>query len=132
MIDAMQTILLVDDDKFLVDMYGLKFTAAGFAVHICLSGRDALQVLREGLKPDAIIFDITMPELDGFGFLQALIDGHLAEGVLKIALSNQSDESEKAKAAELGASRYIVKASTIPSEVVNTVSEELKKHPASG
>ncbi len=35
MIDAMQgTILLVDDDKFLVDMYGLKFTAAGFVVQI--------------------------------------------------------------------------------------------------
>jgi len=127
MSDTTHTILLVDDDKFLVDMYGLKFTAAGFTVQICLSARDALQVLRDGLKPTAILFDITMPEMDGFGFLQTLITEHLAEGVLKIALTNQNDESEKTKAAELGAAHYIVKASTIPSEVVNTVSEELKK-----
>ncbi len=132
MIGTMGTILLVDDDKFLVDMYGLKFTAAGFAVQICLSGNDALQSLRDGLKPTVILFDLTMPELDGFGFLKALGDEHLAEGALKIALTNQSDEAEKTKVSELGVARYIVKASMIPSEVVNTVAEELGKHSASG
>jgi len=71
-----------------------------------------------------------MPELDGFAFLKMLSDEHLADGVLKIVLTNQSDESERAKAAELGASKYIVKASMIPSEVVNTVNEELAKHHA--
>jgi CheY-like chemotaxis protein len=111
-------------------LYGLKFTAAGFAVQSCLSGRDALQTLRDGLKPAAILFDITMPEMDGFGFLQKLGEEHLGEGTLKIALTNQNDESEKQKASELGASRYIVKASMIPSEVVNTVVEELGKHGA--
>ncbi len=127
MMDAMNTILLVDDDKFLVDMYGLKFTAANFSVQISLSARDALQVLRDGLKPTAILFDLTMPEMDGFDFLRKLSDEHLAEGSLKIALTNQSDESEKSKATELGAERYIVKATVIPSEVVNTVIEELGK-----
>lgn len=125
-------ILLVDDDKFLVDMYGMKFTSAGFAVHICLSVKDALQVLHEGFKPAAILFDITMPEIDGFGFLQSLKDEHLGERALKIALTNQSDESDKEKATELGATSYIVKASMIPSEVVNTVVEELGKHATKG
>ena len=122
------TILLTDDDKFLLDMYGMKFTQNGYKVELCLSANQALGTLRGGFKPDVILFDLTMPELDGFAFLKALSDEHLADGVLKIALTNQSDESEKAKAAELGASRYIVKASMIPSEVVNTVNEELAKH----
>lgn len=125
-----KTILLTDDDKFLLDMYGMKFAQNGYKVELCLSANQALRVLRGGLKPDIILFDLTMPELDGFSFLKALSDEHLAEGVLKIALTNQSDESEKAKAAELGASSYIVKASMIPSEVVNTVNEELAKHRA--
>ncbi len=124
------TILLIDDDKFLLDMYGMKFSQSGYTVEACLSGNEALGILRGGFQPDVLLFDLTMPELDGFSFLKAISDEHLATNSLKIALTNQSDESEKAKATELGASRYIVKASMIPSEVVNTVNEELSKHHA--
>ena len=127
---AKGTILLTDDDKFLLDMYGMKFTQNGYKVELCLSANQALISLRAGLKPDVILFDLTMPELDGFAFLKVLSDEHLAEGVLKIALTNQNSEPEKTKAAELGASSYIVKASMIPSEVVNTVNAELAKHRA--
>lgn len=123
-------ILLVDDDKFLLDMYGMKFSQGDYTVEACLSGNEALGVLRGGFQPDVLLFDLTMPELDGFTFLKALSDEHLATNSIKIALTNQSDESEKAKALEMGASRYIVKASMIPSEVVNTVGEELAKHHA--
>lgn len=124
------TILLTDDDKFLLDMYGMKFSQNGYTVEACLSANEALGILRGGFKPDVILFDLTMPELDGFSFLKALSDELLAEGVLKIALTNQSDDSEKTRASELGATGYIVKASMIPSEVVNTVNEELAKHRA--
>jgi CheY-like chemotaxis protein len=128
MIEATKgNVLLVDDDKFLVDMYGMKFTAAGYSVQICLSAKDALQVLQGGFVPVVILFDLTMPEMDGFAFLKAVNDGKLAEGALKIALTNQNSPEEQTKAAELGAARYIVKASMIPSEVVNTVAEELAK-----
>ena len=123
------TILLVDDDKFLVDMYSQKFAGAGYTVQACLSAKEALQLLREGFAAGVVLFDITMPDMDGFAFLKALSDESLAKGALKIALTNQGDDAEKAKASELGASRYILKASMIPSEVVNAVGEELaKKH----
>lgn len=121
------TILLVDDDKFLLDMYGMKFSQNGYTVEACLSANDAFGILRGGFMPDVVLFDLTMPELDGFSFLKTLADEHLAQNAIKIALTNQSNDAEKAKALELGAARYIVKASMIPSEVVNTVSEELVK-----
>ncbi|OGG53492.1 hypothetical protein A2851_04200 [Candidatus Kaiserbacteria bacterium RIFCSPHIGHO2_01_FULL_53_29] len=121
------SILLVDDDKFLLDMYGMKFSGAGYVVEACSSGNEALRILRGGFKPDVILFDLTMPELDGFTFLKMLSDEHLGQVALKIALTNQSDNVEKNKAAELGATLYIVKASMIPSEVVNTVGVELAK-----
>ncbi len=122
-----KSILIVDDDKFLLDMYSMKFSGAGYTVEACLSGKDALGILRGGLKPDVILFDITMPDLDGLSFLKVVSDEHLAGDALKIALTNQSDDAEKKKAAELGATTYIIKASMIPSEVVATVGDELLK-----
>ena len=133
MIDAPKqkgNILLLDDDKFLLDMYSMKFSQSGYTVEACLSVSQALQILRGGFAPAVVLFDITMPEMDGFASLKTLHDDKLAVSSIKIALTNQNDEAEKAKAAELGASRYIVKASMIPSEVVNTVDEELAKHHA--
>jgi CheY-like chemotaxis protein len=127
---AKGTILLVDDDKFLLDMYSMKFSGAGYAVEAFLSAKQALEMLHGGLKPDVILFDLTMPEMDGFVFLKTIADEHLAPASIKVALTNQSDAAEQAKVAELGAERYIVKASMIPSEVVAAVGEELAKKKA--
>ena len=123
-------VLLVDDDKFLLDMYVMKFTAMGYTVSACLSAKEALALLRGGFTPDTILFDLTMPELDGFSFLKAVSEEHLAPESIKIALTNQNDEQERMKIADLGAMRYIVKANMIPSEVVNTITEELTKRRA--
>lgn len=122
MIHSPPTILLVDDDKFLIDMYAMKFTQSGFEVHACLSVKDALDVLKHGFVADAIVFDLTMPEMDGYALLQALHDQKLGDGAKKIVLSNQATDAEQAKAMELGAEEFLVKATMIPSEVVAKVS----------
>jgi two-component system chemotaxis response regulator CheY len=121
------SILLVDDDTFLLTMYATKFQHAGYTVEQCASSSEALEKLRGGLVPHVVLFDLTMPKLDGFSFLKALSDEHLAEHALKIALTNQSDDAEKKKAIAMGATGYLVKASMIPSEVVNTVEQALGK-----
>ena len=118
-------ILLVDDDKFLLDMYSMKFTQSGYTVQSCLSAVDALETLRHGFIPEAILFDITMPECDGFQFLEKLNAEKLAPKALKIALTNQSTDTEKKRALELGADQFLIKAMMIPSEVVNTVTTAL-------
>ena len=120
-------VLLVDDDKFLLDMYSMKFAQAGFNVNAVLSVRKALDALHGGFRPEAVLFDLVMPQENGFSLLEKIRSEKLAEGVCLIALSNQSDESEKKRAIELGATRYIVKASMIPSEVVEAVGVDIKK-----
>lgn len=122
-----KNILLVDDDKFLLDMYAMKFTQEGYTVQSSLSGDDAIKLLRQGFKPDAIVFDLVMPECDGFTLLLKLQEEKLGETAIKIALTNQNTDVEKAKAKELGADAYFVKATMIPSEVVNTVTAALSK-----
>lgn len=127
MTETKASVLLTDDDKFLLDMYSAKFVQQGYTVEACLSVADALHVLEGGFSPQVIIFDITMPERDGFSFLEALKEKKLGETALKIALTNQSDDAEKTHALSLGADLYLIKASMIPSEVVNTVGEALAK-----
>lgn len=119
------TIMLIDDDKFLLDMYSVKFTQAGFLVSSHFSTQEAIAALRGGEKPDAILFDITMPGIDGFGLLQTIQTEKLAPQAKLIALTNQSSEEDRKRGEELGAHRYVIKASMIPSEVVNMVKDAL-------
>jgi DNA-binding response OmpR family regulator len=125
--DDKPNVLLVDDDKFLLDMYAMKFTQAGFNVHASLSVKNALETLRGGYKADAVVFDLIMPQEDGFFLLDAIGKEKLVSHASLIALSNQSNEADKKKAMEFGATDFIVKASMIPSEVVSAVSAEIKK-----
>lgn len=121
-------VLLVDDDKFLLNMYTMKFTQQGFNAHGCLSVNEALDILRKGFDAEAIVFDLIMPEHDGFSLLQSLSAEKLGVRAVKIALTNQGDESDQNHAKDLGADLCLVKATMIPSEVVNTVGEAMKKH----
>lgn len=121
-------VLMVDDDKFLADMYAMKFTQEGYDVQSYLTVHDALTALRQGITPNVILFDLIMPEHDGFDFLQTIRDEKLALGAIKIALTNQNNDIEQAKARELGADAFLVKATLLPSEVVHIVAEEITKH----
>ena len=120
-------VLLLDDDKFLLNMYAMKFTQQGFNVQTSLSADDAVGTLQRGFPADVIIFDLIMPECDGFQFLERLREGKLGEKALKIALTNQGTDAEKSKALELGADEFVTKATMIPSEVVNTVQSVLSR-----
>src|SRR5690606_6093834 len=118
-------VMLVDDDKFLLDMYSLTFSQAGFAVHPCFSTHEAVDTLRGGAVPLVVLFDITMPGEAGLALLETIKKEKLVPGAKLIALTNQGSDGDKKKAEELGANRYVIKATMIPSEVVNMVKEEL-------
>src|SRR3989344_113469 len=87
------SVLLLDDDKFLLDMYGMQFGREGFVVQTCFSTHDALNVLRQGFVPDVILFDLVMPGEDGFAFLQTLRKERLAAHATKIALTHHNSRS---------------------------------------
>lgn len=116
-----KSILIVDDDKFLVSLYQKKFSAAGWNVETALSGSEALQKLRDGLTPSVVLFDIVMPGVDGLAFLEMVKKEKLAPHAALISLTNQGDPEHLERAKTLGIAGYIVKASSIPSEVVEHV-----------
>mgnify|MGYP007071632088 CR=1 FL=1 len=123
-------ILIVDDDSFLLDMYALKFSQSGFEVTAALGAMPALEKLRGGFVPDIMLTDIVMPVVDGFELLGKMKDEKLAAPAIKIILSNRGQESDIQRGQELGASGYIVKASTTPAEVVAQVGDIVAKKAA--
>lgn len=116
-------ILLVDDDKFLLDMYSTKFSEQGFDVTAVFSAAEAIGKMQEGFTPDIILTDVVMPAMDGFEFLEAMKEKKLGMSSHKIVLSNLGQEKDLKHASDLGAKGYIVKATSTPSEVVKRVLE---------
>lgn len=120
-------IYLVDDDKFLRDLYALKFKNAGHTTTGFSGGEELLAELRKhGTAPDAIILDVIMPGLTGFETLQTIRKEHLAEGAKMIVLTNQGTETDLEEARKLSVDGYIIKASAIPSEVLAEVVRIIK------
>lgn len=112
-------ILLVDDDRFLLDMYSLKFKKLGVEIDTSSSSLTALEKLKEGKDYDIIIADIIMPGMDGIEFLQTIKKEKILPNAAIIMLTNQSDEEGKIK--DMAVDGCIIKASTIPSEVCDLV-----------
>lgn len=114
-------ILIVDDDGFLLDMYALKFNQNNFDVYTAISGVQAVEKLKGGLRPSVILMDIIMPEMDGFEMLEKINNEKLSPDSIKIILSNKSQQEDIERGTRLGASGYIVKANSTPLEVINQV-----------
>lgn len=123
--DKQKKVLIVDDDKFLLDMYSVKFREDGFAVEVGSGGEDGLNKLRAGLTPDVIVLDIVMPGIDGFQFLEIFKKEKLGGSSRVVVLSNQGQPEEIKRARDMGADAYIVKASAIPSEVLEQVKKAI-------
>lgn len=121
--ETKKKILIIDDDSFLLDMYSLKFNQSGYEVETSLGADPAIEKLKDGLVPDIILLDIMMPGMDGFELLEKLKIENIAPSAVRIILSNRGQQSDVARGEALGASGYIVKASSTPSEVITKVSE---------
>ena len=121
MTEEKRKILIVDDDNFLLDMYALKFSQNNFEVHAVSSGAKSLEELKNGLKPDVILMDIIMPEMDGFETLEKIKNEKLTDNSLKIILSNKGQKEDIDRGKSLGIAGYIIKANSTPSEVIEQV-----------
>ncbi len=114
-------ILIVDDDKFLLDMYSIKFSEHGYQIETAFSGAEALEKLNQGFEPDIYLVDIIMPVMDGFELIRQLREKKPTGRHAIVVLSNLGQKDDIDRALALGVDGYIVKASATPSEVVSKV-----------
>ncbi|MBU2265103.1 response regulator [Patescibacteria group bacterium] len=110
-------VLLVEDDRFLSEMYATKLADSGFEVETAFDGEEGLIKIKE-FQPKLVLLDIVLPKKDGFEVLKTLKDGELLNGIKVIALTNLGQKEEVEKGMSLGASDYIIKAHFTPTEVM--------------
>ncbi len=113
-------ILLVDDDVFLRDMYAVKFKEQGDNVSSARDGAEALRMIASDTY-DVVVTDMVMPGMSGSELIRQICAGENSKKIRCIVLSNQGEDSDMAEAKKNGAVGYIIKAESIPSEVVAKV-----------
>ena len=114
-------IFIVDDDKFLLDIYAQKFSKANFDVHTADNAEDALKQIRAGATPKILLLDVIMPGLTGLEMLETLRKDNLVPNATVIMLTNQGSTEDLERAKRLKIDGYIIKAMAIPSEVLAEV-----------
>ncbi|MFZ1655068.1 MAG: response regulator [Candidatus Moraniibacteriota bacterium] len=117
----MTSLLFVEDDPFISEIYTKKFQASGFEVTPALTGKDALKKIREGAY-DIVLLDMVIPELSGMEVLRELRKNRDFDPELKVVVfSNLSGPQERQEALAAGANGFISKTDFTPSEVVAEV-----------
>jgi DNA-binding response OmpR family regulator len=122
--DKKITVVIVEDEKMLADMYATKFAMEGFDAQKANDGQAGFDLVKEE-KPDIVLLDIIMPKIDGFGVLKMLKDEASLKKIPVILLTNLGQEEDIKKGKELGAADYFVKANHTPAEVVQKVKQVL-------
>jgi DNA-binding response OmpR family regulator len=119
------TILVVDDDINITQLYEAALTARGFRVVTCNNGESALD-LAEKERPDLILLDIMMPAIHGLHVLDILKATPETENAKVIMLTALGDEATREKALETGAYDYVVKSESSMADILNRVTKALE------
>jgi len=126
MTQAAKSILLIEDDPFLIDIYSKKFQKSGFDIKVADSAEKAFSEL-ESKVPDLILLDIVLPHVDGWAILKKIKANKALAQAKVVVFSNLGQKEEVEKGLTLGAVKYLIKAQHTPSEVVKEVSRLLAK-----
>jgi len=120
----MAKILLVEDDKSLREIYGVRLMAEGYEIVSAGDGEEALALaIKE--RPDLIVSDVMMPKISGFDMLDILRSTTETKDVKVIMMTALSSEDQRARGESLGADRYLVKSQVGIEDVVRTVHDVL-------
>lgn len=117
---TMTKILLVEDDKSLREIYGVRLMAEGYEIVSAGDGEEALAMaIKE--RPALILSDVMMPKISGFDMLDILRSTSETKDIKVIMMTALSSEDQRARGEALGADRYLVKSQVGIEDVVRTV-----------
>lgn len=118
-------ILLIEDEKMLVEMYNKKFIQAGFEVILAFTAEEGLKLAKKE-KPDLILLDILLPKKNGISFMKSFKRKYSISSIPVIAFSNYDDPITIEEARGLGIKEYLLKANYTPEEIVKKIKSYLK------
>jgi DNA-binding response OmpR family regulator len=119
-------ILIVEDDKFLLNIYETVFAKEGFEVQTAMTGEDGYR-LAINFLPNVMLLDIMLPgEMNGLDVLKKLRETKVGEKIPVMIISNLSDDKTISEGMSLGASGYFTKSQFNPDDVVSNVRTIIK------
>lgn len=117
-------VLIVEDDKDICEMYAMTFMRKGFTVYTAPDGRAAIQKY-QNKKPDIILLDIMMPNVDGYQVLKEVRkDVKKYTPVIMLTNLDANDFTRESQLDDIDA--YLIKSHHSPSEIVVKTVEVLK------
>ncbi|MBR1907973.1 response regulator [bacterium] len=119
----MKKILIVDDEKDIVETLKFMLEASGYSCFCAYNGEDGLKMAKE-IIPDLIILDVMMPKMNGFKISRLLKFDSKYRDIPILMLTARSQESDKQIGEETGANEYITKPFEID-DVLNRVAKYL-------
>lgn len=112
-----ETVLIIEDEEFLVDLLRYKFEERHHRVEVAMSVGRATEILAE--QPiSLILLDIMLPDMNGFEFLTVLKKDDRFKNIPVIIISNLGQKHDIERGLSLGAVEYIIKANVSPSEII--------------
>jgi len=115
-------ILVVEDERVLNGAYETILTKSGHTVKVAFDGNEALEKLK-GFKPDVILLDLKMPNLDGIGFLKAYNELGNKKSSKIVLFSNFDLQKEIDEAFSLGVDKYVLKAWASPKDLLKIIED---------
>jgi CheY-like chemotaxis protein len=115
-------VLIIDDDKFIREVYKSELNQENIEVELAESGEEGLEKVKS-LKPDLILLDMILPGKSGFDILGELQTDAELKKIPVIVFSSLSQQSDIDEANKLGCSRYLPKDNYSPKQIV----DEIKK-----
>ena len=128
MADTAKKVMLIEDDKFLSSLIKARLEKDGFSVVQSFDGDDAITRLPEE-RPDLVILDLIMPKTNGFEVLKAMSLMPGLERTPVVIVSNLAQDSDIAKAQQLGAKAYFVKVKISIDDLIGKI-ENLVQQPS--
>jgi len=119
------TVLVVDDERNILELVRFNLQKEGYHVISAEDGREACRLAREE-KPDLIILDVMLPEMDGFEVCQEIQKDNSISEVPIIMLTARSEELDKILGLEIGADDYMTKPFS-PRELLARVKARLRR-----
>jgi CheY-like chemotaxis protein len=117
-------IAIIEDDQAISQMYRIKFEAEGYEVETAENGKLGLE-LADKMRPDIILLDLMMPEMNGDEALQKIRATPWGKDIKVIILTNMGEQEAPEVLKTLNVRRFIVKAEMTPRQVAEMVKTEL-------
>lgn len=119
-------IAIIEDDQAISTMYRIKFEAEGYTVQTAANGKLGVSLVEE-MKPDIILLDLMMPEMNGEEALVKIRKSAISKDTPVIILTNMGEQEAPEILKSLNVRKFIVKAEITPRQVAEMVKAELAK-----